>query len=162
MGRFIKELFRRQRRDKMGYVGTLIAHVKRAGSDKWELLWEKKNLIVNTGYAQMALLWNAGTGFGYGGIGTGTNAAQATDTALQTEINRVSGSFSRITTTVTDDTSQLVTVHTATGSWAITEYGAFNAASAGVIFNRLVFGAISLAVDDQLQFTYKVQHKSGA
>jgi len=152
------------KKDLVGFSGYLEARVKRKGSDKKELLWSipVKNLIVDVGLAQIALLLGDGAGavFGWGAIGTGTNAPANGDTVLQTEVDRQAVSFSRITTTVTNDTGQYVSTHTApVGGWAITEYACVNAAAAGVIANRLTFGAINLAESDQLEFTYKLQNQ---
>jgi len=143
---------------KFGVRGWLTARIKRLGSDKFEELWRipVKNTIVNNGLAQMALLWNSGTGFTLGRIGSGSTGPTITDSALEAQLDSQAGTFSRITTTVANDTAQLVSTHTApVGGWTVREYGAFNAGS--VMYNRVVFSAITLAETEQLQFTYKSQ-----
>jgi hypothetical protein len=112
----------------------------------------------------MALLWGDASALAYtkGAIGTGTNAAAVTDTALQTQVDIQTGAFSRITTTVTNDTVKLVSTHTApAGGWAITEYAA-KVSDASEIYNRVVFAAINLAEGNQLEFTYESQMKRAA
>lgn len=122
-----------------------------------------KNIITNTGKAEIAnLAGNVSTpaSFTYLAIGTGTTAAAATQTALVTEITdtgleRAAATVSRVTTTATNDTLQLVKQWTATGAKAVTECGAFNAASTGIMLGRQVFSAINTANGDTIQVTYK-------
>lgn len=122
------------------------------------------NLITNTGLAGAASRLN-GSGseavFTYLAVGTGTTAASASDTALQTELatsglSRVNATASRVTTTVTNDTAQLLTTFTVTGTQAVTEAGILNAASSGTLLSRQVFSAINVVNGDSLQLTYKV------
>jgi len=142
--------------------GYLKARFRESDKKPWKDLWEipVKNLIVAVGRAQVALLIGDGAGvvFGWGGIGTGTDAAVDGDEALQTEVDRQAVAFSRVTITTLNDTAQYVTTHEApAGGWVVTEYVLVNAAVAGVILNRVVFGAINLAEGNQLEMTYKCQ-----
>lgn len=91
--------------------------------------------------------------------GTGTTTAVATQTALVTESSesRTSGSSSRVTTSVTNDTYQVTGTITATGSRAITESGLFDASTTGNMFTRGDFAAINLVTNDSIAFTWKVQ-----
>ena len=123
------------------------------------------NTITNTGLAGIASRIN-GDGseatFTYLAVGTGTTASSATDTTLETEITdsgliRASATCSRVTTTVTNDTAQLVYTWTVTGTKAVTEAGALNISSAGVLLGRQVFSAVNVANEDSLQLTYKFQ-----
>jgi hypothetical protein len=145
---------------KLGLRGWLTAKIRRKGSDRFEELWAipVRNLIVNAGLAQVALLLGdaAAAPFIAGNIGTGTTAPNVDQTALVTQVDSQTVAFSRETTTVANDTAVLISTHTApAGGWAITEYGAFNSGS--VMYNRVVFAAINLAETEQLQFTYKSQ-----
>jgi hypothetical protein len=147
---------------KIGVRGWLTAAVKRRGSNRFEELWTipVKNTLVNNGLAQMALLWGDGTAlpFTKGNIGEGTTGPTVTDTALEDQVDSQTGSFSRETTAVANDTAKLISTHTApAGGWAITEYGAFNTDGTPVMYNRVTFSAINLAETEQLQFTYKSQ-----
>ena len=64
--------------------------------------------------------------------------------------------MSRVTTTVTNDTTQLVKTWTATGAKAVTECGVLNASSAGILLGRQVFSSITTANQDQITVTYKI------
>jgi hypothetical protein len=84
-------------------------------------------------------------------IGTGTNAAAAGDTTLQTELDR---------NALTSNTAS-TNVLTMVGDWAagdgtgaITEAGVLSAASGGTLFSRAVFSAINKAAGDTLQITW--------
>lgn len=123
-----------------------------------ELLRKVDNLIVNGGLAQAAYLLVQGSAepLTLGCIGEGTAAAGPTDAALASQVDSVSVTASRVTTSVANDTAQFVSLHTApVGGWAVTEYGIKTAG--GVLFNRVVFSVITLAEGNQLEFTYKVQ-----
>lgn len=121
------------------------------------------NLVTNAGFAGVASRINgAGSeaAFTYIAVGTGTTAAAAGDTTLQTELassglSRASATASRVTTTQTNDTAQLVVTFTVTGSQAVTESGVLNASSNGVLLNRQVFSAINVVNGDSLQVTHK-------
>jgi len=113
--------------------------------------------VTNTGVAEVAnLIIGSGTAFSYLGIGTGTTASGATDTALETETQREAATTSRVTTDVTNDTSQFVYTFSFSGSEAVTEAGVLNAASVGTLLARQVFSAINVVSGDSLQVTYKV------
>lgn len=129
------------------------------------------NGLTNTGFAEITALMLTdvgGTAFDYIGIGTGTTAFVATQTDLITPVKRKAGTGTQVTTTVTNDTAQLVATFAAadtlSGTDAITESGVFNAASAGTMLCRQVFTALSIDWDagDTLQMTWKVQAKQGA
>lgn len=129
--------------------------------------YDVPNLITNVGKAFVADLLLADVGsaaptvFDYIAIGTGTNAAAATDTTLQTEITtnggaRAAATGTRVTTTVTNDTAQLVLTFTFTGAFAVTESGVFNDVTTGTMLCRQVFSAINVASSDSLQVTWKI------
>jgi hypothetical protein len=131
---------------------------------------EVKNLIVNAGKAAMAGLCISDVSvdtFDAIAIGTGTDAVDVGDTTLETEITTNGGqrrsganvTGTRVTTSVTNDTAQLVTTFTFTGGFAITESGIFNHATAGSgdLLARQVFAAINVASGDSLQMTWKIQ-----
>jgi hypothetical protein len=86
-------------------------------------------------------------------IGTGTNAAAAGDTALQTELDR------NALTSKTRSTN----VVTMVGDWAagdgtgaITEAGILDAASTGNLYARAVFSAINKAAGDTLSISWTI------
>ena len=123
------------------------------------------NLVTNDGFAGAASRLNgagAEAAFTYLAVGTGTGAAVAGDSTLGTEIvdsglARASATASRMTTTQTDDTAQLVKTWSVTGSKAITEAGVLNAGAAGVLLARQVFSAINVTSGDSLQLTYRIK-----
>jgi len=97
----------------------------------------------------------------YHGVGTGTNAAAAGDTALQTEITtQINPDSTRATGSLTEGASGNIfrTVGTVSfdGSAAVTEWGLFSQAATGggTMFSRIVFSAINVSNGDSIQFTY--------
>lgn len=129
----------------------------------WTEYAVRSNLITNTGKAAIAgRIGDVGSvaAFGWIAVGTGTTAAAATDTTLETEITdsglaRAASTNSRVTTDTTDDTIQFVRSFTVTGTKAVTESGVLNAASSGVLGCRQVFSAINVVNGDTLQITWK-------
>lgn len=104
----------------------------------------------------------AGTAAKNIGWGTGVTAAAVTDTALGTEVapttagGRTVGTESRVTTTVTNDTNQVVGTVTQTlaGPVAITEAGLFDAVTTGNMLIRSVFSAVNTSLNDAIAFTF--------
>ena len=133
--------------------------------------WQEHECLTNTGFASVAglLLTDVGdTAYDYIGIGTGVVAADPTDTDLGTPVKRKAGTGTRVTTTVADDTSQIVVTFVAgdtlSGTDAITESGVMNAAAAGTMICRQTFAALNINWDtgDSLAVTWKIQAKQGA
>ena len=116
-------------------------------------------LLVNTGKAIVTnRLQGSGTAPQYVAYGTGTGTTSATDTTLFTETGtRVSGTQSQVTTSVTNDTYQVVGTQTAGGALAITNAGLFDASTSGNLFAKGDFSTINLSTGDSIQFTFKVQ-----
>jgi len=101
----------------------------------------------------------------YMAIGTGTNAAAAGDTALQTELSgngldRAAGTATLQTTTVANDTCRLVRSWTSSsvGDVAVTEMGILNAASVGTLLVRNVFSAYTLRTNDTFEITHNLKN----
>lgn len=137
----------------------------------WSNMKHNRNLVPSTGLAGVASRIN-GAGaegvFDKIGWGTGTAAPAAGNTTLGTEVTVSGGAASgvhvlststatRMTTTVTNDTAQLVGTVTATGTIAITESGVFNLATNGVMLARQTFTAINVVNGDSIQFTWRIQ-----
>lgn len=125
--------------------------------------WTVNNLITSAGKAQLALLAGdaSATPFTYLALGTSTTAPAVGQTALVGEITtgglgRASATVSRVTTTVTNDTLQLVKVFTSSATHAVEEVGIFNASSAGTMLGRALTGAKSIANGETITVTYKV------
>lgn len=125
--------------------------------------YTKRNLITSAGKAGLASVCGGDGGeavFKYLAIGTATAAAAAGDTALGAEITtgggeRAAATVSRVTTTVTNDTSQLVKTFAFTAAFAVTEMGALNDPTAGTLLAHQVFSAINVVSGDSLQITHK-------
>ena len=126
--------------------------------------WKVDNLVTNAGFAQLALLAGdaSATPFTYLAVGTSTTTAAASQTALVAEIvdsglSRAVGTVSRITTTVANDTLQILYTWSVTGTKTIQEVGVFNAASAGTMLSRAVTGSNAVVNGDQFIITYKLK-----
>lgn len=132
---------------------------------QWQDYRNVANLVTSAGKAGAASRINgsgAEAAFTYIAIGIGAVAAAAGDTALGSEIAtgggaRVAGTVSRDTGTVTNDRAVVQTTFTFTASFAVTESGLLNAATAGVLLARQVFTAVNVVSGDSLQVTWKVQ-----
>lgn len=134
------------------------------GLGSWKNEMRLANLITTAGKGGVASRIN-GSGseaaFTYLAIGIGTTAANVADTTLESEITtnggeRAAATASRVTTDTTNDTARLVKTWTFTGSFAVTEAGALNAASSGVLLNRQVFTAVNVVSGDSLQVTVDI------
>lgn len=124
------------------------------------------NIIVNASLPVIAgLVGNVDsqTAFSYIAVGTSNTAANVSQTALVGEIStngltRASATLSRVTTTVTNDTTQFYKEFTVTGSSTVQEVGVFNASSSGTMLCRAVVTSTSVVNGDKLQVTYKVSY----
>lgn len=101
----------------------------------------------------------AGTEPKYVAWGTGAGTAAVTDTTLFTEAAeaRTNGTASRVTTTVTNDTYQVVGTITTLSNQTITNAGLFDAATVGNLYLKGDFTGIPLTTGDSIQFTIKTQ-----
>jgi hypothetical protein len=118
---------------------------------------EINNVVVTVGKnflaAWLAAASQAGYFMQYIGLGTGTNAANSADTALQTELaTRVAGTLSSSTNVWQNQATFGAGVNTG----AITEAGIFSASAAGTLLARQVFGVINKAAGDSLQITWQI------
>jgi hypothetical protein len=91
--------------------------------------------------------------------GTGAGTAAITDTTLFTEAAeaRTTGTSSKVTTTTTNDTYQVVGTMTAAAGKTITNAGLFDASTAGNLFIKTDFTGVVLATSDSITFTFKIQ-----
>ncbi len=123
-----------------------------------------ENIITTVGKAAISgLVGNTGaqTAFGYLALGTSATAVAIGDTTLGAELStlglsRAAATVSRVTTTTTNDTLQLLYTWTASGSTTVQEVGIFNAASSGVMLSHLLSGGWAVINGTSLQLTYKV------
>jgi hypothetical protein len=147
---------------------------RRDGTVKWVIDTDtdplKSNSMAETGMAQIAGLLLSdvgGTAFDYVGIGTSGTAESAGHTDLQTPLARKTGAGTRVTTSFTNDTAQLVATFSSSdglsGTSSVQEGGVFTAASSGVMGFRKIFTAKSVnwTDGDTLEVTAKCQVKQG-
>src|SRR5206468_11060454 len=95
--------------------------------------------------------------FKYHGAGTGTTAAAAGDTALQTECTTaLNPDSTRAVGSQAHSTNTYTTVGTLTfdAAASVTEWGLLSATSAGTLLDRQVFTSVGVAIGDSIQFTY--------
>lgn len=112
--------------------------------------------------AGKAIITNLVSGAGgtvpkYHAMGTGAGPANAAAAALSAEVEtRATGTVTRITTSVSNDTLQSTGVQTATQTRAITEVGLFDASSSGNCLIMSSIAVINLGVGDSLQTVYRL------
>lgn len=155
--------------NKLGRFLRRICGIDSSGiglAGRWGLTLSNSNTITDVGHAAgNGRISNQGSysPFVNLAIGTGTQGAPTSATALATEITtsggaRGSASATQVTTAITNDTTQLVKTWTFSASFAITEEGIFdNASSGGTMLAYQSFSAINVISTDQLTITHKYQ-----
>ena len=117
---------------------------------------EVDNLVVNTGLAYIASRMKDTTddAMSHMALGSGTTAAAAGDTALESQL----GSREALdTTTVTSNAIEYVASFEAgDATGAVTEAGIFNASTAGTMLCRTVFSVVNKAADDTMSVTWTI------
>lgn len=171
-----ENIYRGYKKAKMAYdnniptfFGMLWGTVVRDG-ETVDLGIISMRVVTDVGVAAIAtgLNGNASAGnFNYHGLGIGTGAESAANTALGSELTtayavdstRPSGTKSNPTANV----FRTVATNTLDGSAAVTEHGIFDQAAiaGGVLLDRSVFSAINLSSGDSLQTTYDLTLNSG-
>lgn len=93
------------------------------------------------------------------GWGTGAGTAAATDTTLFTEAaeTRVTGTYSRTTTTVTNDTFNYVGTLTSLSGQTITNTGLFDAATSGNLVLKADHTGLPLLTGDSIQYSWALK-----
>ncbi len=115
---------------------------------------ETNNLVVTAGKNWVADRMNdANTVMTHMALGTGTNAAAAGDTTLQTEIDR---NALTSTTVSTNTVAYGCTWAAGDGTGAITEAGLFDAASTGDMLARTVFSVVNKGASDSITITWTI------
>jgi hypothetical protein len=139
-------------------------HIKASGSlrvvvyDKDGAVKEEhdfKNLVVTVGKTFVAsrIVGVASNIMSHMAVGSGTTAAAVGDTALQTELGRVTLASGTATSNVVTYTA---TFPAGTATGAITEAGILNAGSAGTLLCRTVFAVVNKGTDDAMSVTWTV------
>tara|TARA_R110001606_G_scaffold74779_1_gene173411 strand:- start:7889 stop:8338 length:450 start_codon:yes stop_codon:yes gene_type:complete len=118
---------------------------------------EIKNLVVNTGltFISQRMIGTSQAVMSHMALGSGTNAAAAGDTALQTQV----GNREALDTAVSDSPGVITYTSTfepgdATG--ALTEAGIFNASTSGNMLCRTKFDVVNKSSTDTLAITWVV------
>lgn len=141
-------------------------------------------IVVDYGVVSRRVVTTAGVGYivdafqglvepenmRYHGLGTGSTAEDASDTALVTELTTEYTGNVRATGTLTEGASANIfrTVGTntldETPGAALREHGLFSQAApgGGVLLDRSVFAAITLSDGDSIQTTYDVTFTAGS
>ena len=119
-----------------------------------EIVQETENLVVTAGKNWVAdRMNNANTVMTHMAVGTGTNAAAAGDTTLQTENDR----NALTSTTVTDNAVAYVATWAAgDATAALTEAGIFDASSGGDLLARTVFSVVNKGAADSMTITWTI------
>lgn len=119
---------------------------------------EIKNLVVSAGKTFIAASMlkttsNSPAAMTHMAIGSSSTAAASGDTALGSELGRVS--------LATATSSGAVVTYTAsfpagTGTGAVVEAGIFNAGSSGTLLCRTVFAVVNKGADDAMSITWAI------
>jgi hypothetical protein len=93
------------------------------------------------------------------GWGTGTTTAAAADTVIQTESaeTRAVGAKSRVTTTVTNDTFQVVGTLTSLSGQTIGNVGVLDASTSGILVIHADHTGLPLLTGDSIQYTVQLK-----
>jgi hypothetical protein len=114
-----------------------------------------KNLVVTVGknFVASRMVGTASAVMSHMAIGEDDTAAAAGDTALGSEVGRVSLASATATDNVVTYTA---TFPAGTGTGAIVEAGILNASSGGTMLCRTVFAVVNKGADDAMSVTWTV------
>jgi hypothetical protein len=112
------------------------------------------NLVVTTGKTFIAArMVGTPTAMSHMAIGSGTTDPAVGDTALQTELGRVSLTSSASSGAVV---TYVASFGAGTGTGAVTEAGILNASSSGTLLCRTEFSVINKGADDSMSITWTI------
>ena len=142
-------------KENLKLKGSLTAILKKA--DGTVEVRKKDNIIVNSGFDFICNALGAASGrpnaMSHIAIGTGTTAQAATQTALISELTRLAATYAH--TAGTKEFTMTSTFAAGVGSGAITEAGVFNAATGGIMLDRVTFGVVNKEADDELTLRFR-------
>ena len=120
-----------------------------------ELVRAIDNLVVTAGkgYVASRIKDATATAMSHMAIGSGTGAAAAGNTALGTELGRVSLTSTNVSAAVV---TYVGTFAAGTGTGAVTEAGLLNASSGGTMLARTVFSVVNKGANDSMTVTWTV------
>lgn len=120
---------------------------------------EFKNLVVTAGKtfiaSSMLKTTNSPAAMTHMELGTGTTAAAAGDTALQTPISGSRVTFSSATSS-TNVVTYVASFPAGTGTGAVTEAGIFNDPTTGTMLCRTVFSVVNKGANDAMSITWQI------
>lgn len=142
------------KKDKLKATGSVNV-VVRGEDGKVSQEFTVPNLVVDTGlnYISSRMKDATATAMSHMAVGTGTTAAAAGDTALETESARVTLDSSTVTGA---SISYVATYPAGTGTGALTEAGILNASSAGTLLCRTLFSVINKGAADTMTVTWTI------
>jgi hypothetical protein len=112
------------------------------------------NLVVTTGKTFIAArMVGTPTAMSHMAIGSGTTDPAVGDTALQTELGRVSLTSSASSGAVV---TYVASFGAGTGTGAVTEAGILNASSGGTLLCRTEFSVVNKGADDSMSITWTI------
>jgi hypothetical protein len=141
-------------KDKLKLKGSLEAVLIKG--DGTVDVTRKDNIIVDVGFDFIAdAIGDASTrpaAMSHIALGSGNSAPAPGNTALEAELDRNAATYEHTAGTKTFTFQATFPAGDATG--AITEAGVINAASGGILLDRVTFGVINKGADDTLQTTF--------
>jgi len=120
-----------------------------------ELVQDIDNLVVTAGKNLVAsrLVGTSSGVMSHMAIGSGTTSAAAGNTALGTELGRVSLTSGTASSAVV---TYVATFAAGTGTGAVTEAALLNASSSGTMLARTVFSVVNKGANDSMTVTWTV------
>ena len=120
-----------------------------------EVVQDIDNLVVTAVKNRVAsrLVGTSSDVMSHMAIGSGTTAAAAGNTALGTELGRVSLTSGSASSAVV---TYVATFAAGTGTGAVTEAGLLNASSGGTLLCRTVFSVVNKGANDSMTVTWTV------
>ena len=119
-----------------------------------EVVRDIDNLVVTAGKAYVAdRMKNNSSTMSHMAIGSGTTAAAAGNTALGTELGRVSLTSTTVSSNVV---TYVATFAAGTGTGAVTEAGILTASSGGTMLCRTVFSVVNKGSAASMTITWTV------
>lgn len=120
-----------------------------------EVVRDIDNLVVTAGknFVASRMKNTADSAMSHMAIGSGTTAAAAGQTALVTELGRVSLTSTTVSSNVV---TYLASFAAGTGTGAVTEAGILNASSNGTMLCRTVFSVVNKGSADSMTITWTV------
>lgn len=118
-----------------------------------------ENLVVDAGLEFIAsrMVGTAASIMSHMGLGSGTTAAAAGNTALETALgSRVALASATVAGGNAKQVEYTASFPAGTGTGTVTEAGVFNAATAGTMLCRTTFAAVNKTADDALSITWTV------